>query len=195
MDTCKWSSWSRQCIINLAQQTYWNERNHALKWLSGRDLERLVSTYHASHIIFIALSDLDSMLLINKRAWGSIRPVFNHSIVNATITMKKMPLLNCLLLNYESMSFIGNCNRWKQKSRTYSWGFLVSQWPIPSSKWNVSVDTLVGPLPGEHECECTSCNDHIFYLFILSYRARLSYLITAPVLSLLSIYGCGLVSS
>ena len=34
----------------------------------------------------------------------------------------------------------------------------------------------------------------IFYLFILSYRARLSYQ-TALVLSLLFIYGCGLVSS
>ena len=39
------------------------------------------------------------------------------------------------------------------------------------------------------------CNGRIFYLFILSYRVRLSYLITALVLSLLFIYGCGLVSS
>ena len=39
------------------------------------------------------------------------------------------------------------------------------------------------------------CNGRILYLFILSYRARLSYLITALVLSLFFIYGCGLVSS
>ena len=38
-------------------------------------------------------------------------------------------------------------------------------------------------------------NGRIFYLFILSYRARLSYLIMALVLSLFFIYGCGLVSS
>ena len=37
------------------------------------------------------------------------------------------------------------------------------------------------------------CNGCIFYLFILSYRVRLSYLITALVLSLFFIYGCGLV--
>ena len=36
------------------------------------------------------------------------------------------------------------------------------------------------------------CNGRIFYLFILSYRTCLSYLITALVLSS---YGCGLVSS
>ena len=41
----------------------------------------------------------------------------------------------------------------------------------------------------------TFCNGHIFYLFILSYRVRLSYLITVLVLSLFFIYGCGLVSS
>ena len=41
----------------------------------------------------------------------------------------------------------------------------------------------------------TDCNGRIFYLFILSYRARLSYLIMALVLSLFFIYGCGLVSS
>ena len=40
-----------------------------------------------------------------------------------------------------------------------------------------------------------TCNGRIFYLFILSYCARLSYLITALVLSLFLIYGCGLVSS
>ena len=41
----------------------------------------------------------------------------------------------------------------------------------------------------------TDCNGRIFYLFILSYHARLSYLIMALVLSLFFIYGCGLVSS
>ena len=39
------------------------------------------------------------------------------------------------------------------------------------------------------------CNGRIFYLFILSYRACLSYLIMVLALSLFFIYGCGLVSS
>ena len=39
------------------------------------------------------------------------------------------------------------------------------------------------------------CNGRILHLFILSYRAHLSYLITALVLSFSFIYGCGLVSS
>ena len=39
------------------------------------------------------------------------------------------------------------------------------------------------------------CNGRIFYLFILSYRTCLSYLITVLVLSFPFTYGCGLVSS
>ena len=37
------------------------------------------------------------------------------------------------------------------------------------------------------------CNGRILSFLILSYRACLSYLITAPVLSFSFIYGCGLV--
>ena len=69
-----------------------------------------ISTYHAPHIIFIALGDVDSVLPVNKKARGSIWPVFNHSIVNATVAMEEMSLLNCLFLNYDNISSIDNCN-------------------------------------------------------------------------------------
>ena len=83
-----------------------------------------ISTYRAPHIIFIALGDVDSVLLVNKKARGSVRPVFNHSIVNATVAMEEMSLLDCLFLNYDNISSIDNCNGRERKSDAYSQEFL-----------------------------------------------------------------------
>jgi len=52
-----------------------------------------------------------------------IESVFDHSIVNTTITMEEMSLLDCLLLNYDIMSDIDNCNEWERKSHTNFWEF------------------------------------------------------------------------
>ena len=69
-----------------------------------------ISTYRAPHIIFIALGDVDSMLPVNKKAHGSVQPIFNHSIVSTTVAMEEMSLLDCLFLNYDNISSIDNCN-------------------------------------------------------------------------------------
>ena len=124
-----------------------------------------------------------------------------HSKAAAITAAKDFLELVCVQYNTQVKSWMSDAGG-EYKSDAFDQallekGIIINQSAPQTPMQNGCAERLMRTLMDKAEVmqHQACCNGHIFYLFILSYRMRLSYLITVLVLSLFFIYSCGLVSS